>query len=84
MAKSADHKGERGINPMGAPAEFLKEEAWRGRLPNGAMVTPRPTYTQPDTGAHNMVGGSLDIHYNPTTRPMKNGNFETDLDGGLY
>jgi hypothetical protein len=84
MAKPADYKGERGINPQGAPAEFLKEEEYRARLPSRALVTPRPEFVQPDSGAHMQVSGSLDIHYNPTLRPMKYGNFEKDLDGGLY
>jgi hypothetical protein len=84
MAKPASYKGERGINTAGAPAEFLKEEEYRGRLPSRALVTPRPEFVQPDSGAHNQVAGSLDVHYNVSARPMKYGNFEKDLDGGLY
>lgn len=85
MAKAADLSGPgRGINNAGAPAEFLKEEPLRGRLPSGNRVTPRPTFVQPDSGAHNVAGGNIDVTYNPAHRPMKFGNFETDLDGGLY
>lgn len=84
MARSAGHRGERGINPSGAPAQFLEEESWRGRLPSGSLVTPHPTFTQPDTGAHNVSGGSIDIRYDPTAQRMKVGNQTTDLNGGLY
>jgi hypothetical protein len=81
MAKPADYKGERGINNG---AEFLQEEGHRAHLPGGALVYPRPEFVQPDTGAHNAVGGGLGVHYNISGRPMKYGNFEKDLDGGLY
>lgn len=84
MAKPAASSSDRGINPGGAPAEFLREEPYRGRLPSGNRVTPRPTFVQPDTGTHSTVGGSLDIMYNIAARPLKFGNQEKDLDGGLY
>lgn len=82
--KGSEHTGSRDINPAGEPAEFLKEEPFRGRLPNRALVTPRPTFVQPDTGAHNVVGGSLDLSYNIAARRLKIGNDETDLNGGYY
>lgn len=81
MAKAADHKGDRGPLPG---SEFLDEEGHRGRLPGGALVTPRPEFVQPDSGAHNVIGGQLGINYNIAHRPMKYGNAEKDLDGGLY
>ena len=81
MAKPATFTGERGINDH---AVFLEEEPFRGRLPGRQLVTPRPTFVQPDSGTHNEVGGSLGVHYHLAGRPMKYGNFEKDLDGGLY
>lgn len=72
---------ERGVNDH---AVFLEEEPFRARLPGGQHVMPRPEFVQPDSGAHNAIGGSLGVHYHIASRPMKYGNFEKDLDGGLY
>jgi hypothetical protein len=83
-SKPANHIGDREINNSPFPAEFLKEESLRGRLPSGALVYPRPQYTQPDTGAHNTIHGSLDIGYDIAARPMHVGNQTTDLNGGYY
>ena len=84
MSKPATHTGNRPINPAGEPAEFLKEEPFRGRLPGEQLVYPRPQYVQPDTGAHNLVGGSLDLGYNLAAQRMHYGNDTEDLDGGYY
>lgn len=83
MAKAATHSADRGINDS---ATFLEEEPFRARLPSRQLVTPRPQFVQPDSGAHELAndGGSLGIHYNISSRPMKYGNFEKDLDGGYY
>lgn len=80
----ASYKGDRGINPHGAPAQFLEEERFRGKLPGGSLVTPRPHFAQPDNGTHTEISVSLDIEYPLTSQRMKSGNVETDLNGGLY
>jgi len=76
--------GNRAINPAGEPAEFLAEERFRGRYPNGTYLSPMPHFSQPDTGAHHVVGGSLDLSYDIASRPMHVGNQTTDLHGGYY
>jgi len=83
MARPPTHTADRGINDH---ATFLEEESFRARLPGGQLVYPRPHFVQPDSGAHELGndGGSLGVHYNVSTRPMKYGNFEKDLDGGYY
>ena len=81
--KPATHVEDRGINDS---ATFLEEEPFRARLPGRQLVYPRPQFVQPDSGAHDLTagGGSLGVHYNIASRPMKYGNFEKDLDGGYY
>jgi hypothetical protein len=63
---------------------FLREEDRRAVLGNGNQMMPRPTFTQPDNGTHTHAPGTLGPHYDPTSRPMKVGNTETDLRAGLY
>lgn len=84
MAKPATHSGDRGI---GNHATFLEEEPHRARLPGGALVYPRPHFVQPDSGAHelsNDSGQHLGVAYDISTKRMKYGNDETDLNGGYY
>jgi len=82
MAKSAT-QGQRARLPQ-APSVFLNEEHRRATLGNGKQVMPRPTFTQPDNGTFTYAPGELGPFYDPTKRPMKVGNVETDLHGGLY
>ena len=82
MAKGAtQRKNSRGPNQS---AVFLNEQSGRSVLGNGNQVMPRPTFTQPDNGTFSSAPGQLGPRYNPTGRPMKVGNVETDLSGGLY
>jgi len=83
MAKSATHVADRSINDH---ATFLEEEPFRARLPGRQLVYPHPTFTQPNSGAHELSndGGSLGVHYNISIRLINYGNAEKDLDGGYY
>lgn len=82
MAKSGT-QGQRDRRPQG-PSVFLGEENRRSVLGNGKQVMPRPTFTQPDNGTFTSMPGSLGPHFDPTSRPMKVGNAEHDLHGGLW
>ena len=76
------HTGDRAIGPG---AQFLEEEADRGRLPGHRLTYPQPHFSQPDTGAHNGThAGALGIHYDIASRPMHVGNQTKDLHGGYY